>query len=270
MMKAPLVLSLVLIAGPIAFPADPSGLPAGSTGKEAKPVLLTAEGQKALLAKRAPGGMAGSFNSYASLLYAMDGAILHTDDEEIGKASLSSPFPEFYKPTRAEFFNAIARQTSSSWSYDEKRAFWVFAKPALPMPFKITLAKDWESAERGNYLFCKPPTAPIGMDIYVMAEYSSTPVDPALPAKMREACAMMFATNFKKDVTAKDMSLAKVGTYEALHFKSPTPRPGTTWRQWAIAENGRAFVIVSAMDDANEKEVLPGVEEALQTFEVTR
>jgi hypothetical protein len=81
---------------------------------------------------------------------------------------------------------------------------------------------------------------------------------------------MMFATHFKKEVSAKDMTLTKVGAYEALHFKSPTPRPGTTWRQWAIAEKGQTFVIVSAMEDANEKEVLPGVEEALKTFELTR
>jgi len=269
-MKTALFLSLaVAFAVPLPAADDPAPKKDESKGKEVKLEPLTSKQQEALLASRAPGDMVGSFNSFASMLFALDNIVTHTDSEEIAEVRLHSPFPDFYKPTRAEFFNSMARQMSSSWSYDTKRAYWVFAKPPMPMPFKVTLAKGWESEERGNYLFCKPPTAPVGMDIYVMAEYSSTPPDPKLQEKMREAAAMLFAQNFKKGITAKEMTVTKVGAYDALHLKA-SPRPGVMWRQWAIAEDGQSFVIVSAIDEANEKDVLPGVEEMLKTFELKK
>jgi hypothetical protein len=228
---------------------------------------LTANEQETLLARRQSGQIFGSFNSFASFLYVVD-TVVHTDDRRLAAVTLNSPFPEFYRPTCRELFNAMARQMRCSWSYDATRAYWLFAKPALPMPFKVTLAPGWESEERGDYLFCKPPQAPVGMDIYVMAEFSDASGDAELPAKMREATAVRFARAFKKDVSANDMHLLKVGTYDALHFKTPTPRQGTTWRQWAIAEAGQVIVVVSAMDDALEAQVLPGVEAALKSFEV--
>lgn len=246
--------------------ADPSK----SAGKPPKITPLTPEQQKTLLEKRTGSSMVGSFNSYASMMYAVSEVILHTDDADTGKKGLLSPFPKFYKPTHTELFNAIARQTATSWSYDDKRAFWVFAKPALPMPFTVTLAKGWQSEERGNYLYCKPPDAPVGMDVYVMAEFSSDPEDRELPVKMREATAMMFATRFKKDISVKEMSLVKVGSLEALHFKTPTPRPGATWRQWVIADSGQIFVIVSVIDEKNEKIILPDLEAAVQSFKPNR
>ncbi len=244
--------------------------PDAPAGKEMKLTPLTENQQRALLERRLSGQMLGLFNGYASLLFAVDNIVVHSDIKDIGTTELSSPFPEFYKPTVAELFDSLARQTASSWSYDAKRAYWLFAKPAMPMPFKVQLAKGWESDERGNYLFCKPPGAPVGMDIYVMAEYSGAEDDPKLPEKMREAAALLFARNFKEDVTAKDMSIVRVGEYDSLHFKVPTPRPGTTWRQWAIAEEGQVILIVSAIDNANEKEVLPGVEAAIKTFEMKK
>ncbi len=248
------------------FAAEKPKQPATAKGEEVKLKPLTLEQRQALLDRRRSAMVMGSFNSFASLLYAVDDIVVHTDDPELAKVQLNSPFPEFYKPTSAELFDAIARQMACSWSYDEKRAYWLFVQPAMPMPFKVDLAKGWESETRGNYLFCKPPGSPVGMDIYVMAGYSSRPDDPQLPAKMREGVAMIFAKNFKKDVKVKDMSIVKVGAHDALHFKVPTPRPGTTWRQWAIAEGGQTVVVVSAIDDAKEGDVLPGVEAALKTF----
>jgi hypothetical protein len=271
-MKPPLLLAIALLGSlpTLAAEAPKKKDDTSSLGTPVKLTPLTAEQQKKLLESRIHGGMMGSFNSFASLLYAVHSVVTHTDDKEIAETSLQGVFPDFYKPTHAELFNSMARQMSASWSYDDKRAYWVFAKPVLPWPFKITLAPGWHREERGNYLFCKPPKAPVGMDVYVMGEYSSTPEDPGLAAKMREGTAMMFAKNFKKDVTAKDMSLVKVGNCEALHFKTPAPKPGITWRQWSIAENGQVVLIVSAMDDVNEKEILPGVEEALKSFEMSR
>ena len=269
-MKPSALLFLAALVALPSFAAEKPKQPAAAKGGEVKLKPLTLEQRQALLARRRSPMVMGAFNSFASLLYAVDDIVVHTDEPELAKVRLNSPFPEFYKPTWAEMFDAIARQMGCSWSYDEKRAYWVFAKPAMPMPFKVDLAKGWESEARGNYLFCKPPGSPVGMDIYVMAGYSSSPDDPELPAKMREGVAMIFAQNFKKDVTVKDMSIVKVGTHDALHFKVPTPRPGTTWRQWAIAEGGQTVVVVSAIDDAKESEVLPGVEAAIKTFEMKK
>jgi hypothetical protein len=246
--------------------SPPAETPGG--GKEVKLTPLTAEEQQKLLASRRPGAMIGNLNSFASLLYAVSSISVGTDDKEIAETDLSSPFPEFYEPTVAEFFDSIARQCGVSWSYDMVRSRWMFNKPAKPMPFTIKLAKGWESEERGNYLFCKPPDAEIGMDIYVMARFSADPEDEELPAKMREATALMFAERIKEDITAKEMSTVKAGNLEALHLKIPAPRPGTTWRQWAIAEDGQVIVIVSAIDDGMEKKVLPGVEEMIKSFKL--
>lgn len=240
------------------------------TGKIATPRPLTDAQQKSLLERRISGSMLGSLNSYTSLLFAVHDIIIHSDEKDLGKITLNSPFPDFYKPTCAELFNAIGRQTGTTWRYDSKRAFWLFSKPGRPLPFTIKLAEGWTSEDRGNYLFCKPPAAPMGMDIYVMAEYSGDQQDQDLTSKMREGCAMIFARNFKKDVTAKDMTMEKIGSLEALHFKLPAPRPGITWRQWAIAKDGRVIVIVSAMNDNNETAILPGVLEALRTFELAQ
>jgi hypothetical protein len=249
-------------------PAAPPANDSGGLGKKLKVDALTPDQQKAFLAKRTPGSLLGSFDSFASLLYAVDNVIVSTDDEVVSRVRLSSPYPEFYKPTYAELFDVIARQTKSSWHYDTKNASWAFGKPTLPLPFTIDLAKGWTAENRGNYLFCKPPGATIGMDIYVLGSYSAEPADPALAGKMRDAAALLFAQNFKKDVTVKEMKSVKVGPYEALHFETPAPKAGVTWRQWMIAEGGQTLAIVSAIDTANEKAVLPDVQTMAQTLKI--
>jgi hypothetical protein len=239
-----------------------------STGKIATPKPLSEQQQKALLTKRQSGAMSGSLDSYSSLMYAVHGIILHSDEDGLGQITLRTPFPKFYKPTGAELLNAIARQTATSWSYDSKRAYWLFSKPGKPMPFEITLSEGWVSEDRGYYLWCKPPTAPIGMDVYAMGEFSSESEDQNLAVKMRGEVALMWAKMFKKDVTLADMTAVKVGKIDALFFKVPTPRPGSTWRQWAIAVAGKSVVIVSVIDDDKEKDILPDVEAAVNSFKL--
>jgi len=91
---------------------------------------LTPGEQASFLAKRTSGGMIGTFNGYCSLLYAVHEVAIHTASKEVNQTSLTSPFPDFYKPTWREIFDSVARQTKSSWKHDPKRDYWVFAKPA--------------------------------------------------------------------------------------------------------------------------------------------
>jgi hypothetical protein len=147
---------------------------------------LSKEEQTAFLAKRTPSGMMlGSFDGYCSLLYATQDVCIHTESEEVNRTSLHSPFPEFYKPTWAELFGAIARQTKSSWNYDPKSDYWVFNKPSQPLPFTIDLAKGWKADDRGDYISYQPKIAPVGMDVYMMGTYSANTKKERQFAKIR-------------------------------------------------------------------------------------
>ena len=199
-------------------------------------------------------------------MYAVHDVAIHTDSKEISQTSLTSPFPDFYKPTWREFFDSIARQTKSSWKYDPKRDYWVFAKPAMPVPFTVKLAKGWKSEDRGSYVFHGPPSAPVGMDVYVMGTYSALEKESTLFTKVQEDIALRFARSFKNDVTTKEMSKVKVGKCDALHFKISAPRTGIIWRQWIVVDSAVAIAIVSAVTPEHEKQILPDVEEMLKSF----
>jgi hypothetical protein len=251
-----------------AIAADPE--PATKEGAT-KRKSLSKEQQTAFLAKRTPSGsMLGSFDGYCSLLYATLDVCIHTESDEIDQTSLSSPFPDFYKPTWAELFDAIARQTKSSWSYDPKTDFWVFSKPSQPLPFTIAMAKDWKVDDRGSYVSYQPKIAPVGLDVYMMGAYSADKENErqALYGKVRDALALQFAKMFKKDVTVDAMTKTKVGTCDALYFTIAAPQTGIVWRQWVIVDSGQAFCIVSAIKPEQQKEILPDVEAMVKSFKI--
>ncbi len=228
---------------------------------------LTPDEQASFLTTRNSGGMIGrTFSSYGSFLYAVHDVAIHSDSKEANQTSLTSPFPDFYKPTWREIFDSIARQTKSSWKYDPKRDYWVFAKPAMPVPFTVKLAKGWKSEDRGSYVFHGPPSAPVGMDVYVMGTYSDSEKKSDLSDKVRKDIALRFARGFKKDVTTKEMSRVKVGKCDALHFKISAPRTGIIWRQWIVVDSAVAIAIVSAVKPEHEKQILPDVETMLKSF----
>lgn len=224
---------------------------------------LTPEQQTAFLAKRTPGSMTGSFGSYSSLLFAIKNVVIHSNNNQINNTPLSSPFPQFYKPTWKEVFDSIARQTKSTWKYNPKSDNWIFSKPAMPVPFEVKIAKKWISEDRGLYVYYKPPYAPVGMDIYMMGTYSSTDKE-----KVQEGIALSFARHFNKDVTVKDMTTVKVGKYDALHFKIKAPQTGVIMRQWTIVESGKAFAIINAVKPRLERKILRDVEKMLKSFTI--
>lgn len=236
------------------------------------PTPLDAAARQVTLDRRIGVGMlsaGGSFNSYASFLFAGPGLVVHTDDPEIGAVRLRNSFPRGYRPTVRELFDHIAAQTSASWSYDETRAYWVFARPAAPLPFRVALAKDWSSEPRDGYLGCQPPIAPVGMDVYLVHTFS-VPAEETVPfeCRSREEAAVEFAQPFRPSVSAHDMTLVQIGRHEALFFTCPTPRPGATWRQWSIAERGHQIVVVSVIEAQNEAALLPQVEAMVASLEI--
>jgi hypothetical protein len=244
--------------------------PLAGLGQSQGRAALTSEQQKALLSRRLPSGaITGTFGSFGSFLYAALDVAIHTDDKEIGDAELHSPFPDFYKPTLKELLDTIALQTGSSWAYDSQRDYWVFAKPARPKPYTIALADKWVANDRGVYVSYKPPTYPVGMDIYYYGVYSAD--DPeqeqALWEKIRDSWAIGFASNFKRGISIAEMQKVSVDGVEALYFETTTTRPGVIWRQWALVKNGKAFVIVSTLP-SGDKQLLSDVEAMVKSFRV--
>ena len=232
--------------------------------------VLTVEQQKTLLAHRLPSGViTGTFAAYGSLLSAALDLAIHTDDKEVGNTELHSPFPDFYKPTIKELLDTIALQTKSSWSYNAQTDYWVFAKPAAAKPFSLTLADNWTFNDRGIYVSYKPPTFPVGMDIYYYGVYSSDEISQQELTwkRVRNSWATGFASRLKPGVTISEMKPVSVDGVESLYFESPTPRPGGMWRQWALVKNGHAFVIVSTLP-ADDKKLLADVESMVKSFRV--
>ena len=211
----------------------------------------------------------GNLDSYCSLLYAVYDVAIHTESESVSKTTLSSPFPEFYRPTWREVFDTVARQTKSFWTYDATRDYWVFAAPQQPLPFEIQIAKGWKAHDEGFYVGYQPVIVPVGLDIYMLGHYSATNTNEAgdLFSRVREDIALRFAKRFKKDVSSKEMTEVSIGGLQALHFKVAA-QSGIIWRQWIVVDSGSAFAIVSAIKPEHEKEIYPDVEKMVESFKL--
>ena len=245
---------------------------AAETTPPAKVKALSESEQEAFLSKRTSASMVGSFGAFASLLYAAQNVIIHTESPEINSAHLTSCMPEFYKPTYRELFDAIAIQTQSAWRYDSEKNCWVFAKQKKPrMYYSIDAVKGWKKNDRGLFVGYHPKIAPVGMDIYIMGTYSSDkPEDAdALYKKVRDSFAVMFAQNFKQDAAPSDMKKITVNNYQALFFESTTPDK-MIWRQWVIVEAGKAFVIVSAIKPEHDVQIYPDVQKMVDSFTIAK
>jgi hypothetical protein len=247
------------------------GLIQGVFGQAGKWTNMSAAMQEEFLSQRLPSGaITGTFDAFASMMFAMGVVILHTNDAQVNATELHSPFPDFYQPTKRELLDTIALQTSSSWTYDPKTGYFVFAKPAIKKPFTITLADQWTTKDMGIYVGYRPPTFPSGMDVYYYGNYSSD--DPkqaaALWQKIRNIWAINFGSNFKRTVTLAEMQTVKVDGVDALYFQTPAPNPKLMFREWALVKNGRAFVIISVLP-VSDKQSVADVETMVGSFHVT-
>lgn len=231
---------------------------------------LSPKEQASFLSGRTSGSLSGTFDSYCSLLYAIKDVAIDTANSQVNQTRLVSVWPSFYQPTWRELFDAIARQTRSSWKYDSERGYWVFGGPRLALPYRLQVAPGWQSDDRGVEVDYRPKIAPGAMDVYWMGAYSSDVEKntPALLDRVREGIALKFARNFKKDVTVREMSKVRVGKMDALYLQVAGPRAGVIWREWVFSDKGQTFAIVSAIKPQQEKVILSDVLAMVNSFEV--
>lgn len=202
-----------------------------------------------------------TFNSFASYLYAVKVAVIHTDNPLVGDVKLKSfPNPNL-KVSPRELFNEIAMQTSSKWSYDKENGYWLFSRS---LPYELVLATKWNQEVRDGYVFYKPQSAPVGMDIYFAGKIDSLETTSQALNRISEQFAKPIATEF----TADSMYEVLLPNHNALFYKTEITGKETIWRQWAFVEDGMCFVIVSAIKFNDEATVLPDVEKMVESFKV--
>lgn len=255
------VLTVLSILGCLAVQQEP---------KQVTPTPLTAEQQAAQLKQRAAWSSIGNtFDSFCTSAFTFSGVLLFSDLKGVGKVELVNPFPDSYKPTWREILDTLARQTQTSWSYSNKHGGWLFDKPALPLQFTIDLAKDWKQEDRGFYVFHKPPDVPVGMDVYQFGRYSFDKDADKECLKIRDRIALTLLEQISPKTKVEDMRKVAIDGTEALFFETPSPREGVTWRQWVFVKDGRAFGIVSALEDDKES-LLKDVQRMVATFKLKK
>ncbi|HIA51427.1 MAG TPA: hypothetical protein EYN91_04985 [Candidatus Melainabacteria bacterium] len=210
------------------------------------------------------GMMMGSFYEYGNLLYCAQEAWMATKDKEVAGMRLQTVFPDFYKPTLYELFEAAARQTGTTFKHGEGRG-WMFERPPMPLPFSLTIAEGWRKENRGSYVAYIPAEQPVGMDVYMFGTYSD--LNKEDEQKFRGDIARFFSKP-NRGAKPEAMSRELVDDCEALFCETDAPKPGVIWRQWSFVKNGRSFVIVSALDKANSEKLFPEVRKMVASFQV--
>ncbi len=239
--------------------------------KDRKPVWnLTAEDQLKILNSRAnTATMLGSFYEFNNALACMHEPFLMTTSVEVSKTPLQTVHVADYKPTQAELFESMARQTGTSIKYNPTFVSkWISAPPAMPLPFSITVAEGWKLEDRGLYAAYIPQLQPFGLDIYMFGRYSGLSAEKT--REVRNANAIRFAKQFDQTIKPESMKELKVGDCDALYYETTPPhRPDGRWRQWSLVKNGEAFVIVSAIQDKNASVLVPQVQNMVASFHVS-
>lgn len=268
-----LVIGTTAVFGQVKKGASPEELEKGS-GKAVRVLdhRMTPAELEVFLKKRTSGQIFGSFDSYTSLLWAMQEVGVWNQGTDIGGVELQCPFPETYRPTWKELMDVLARQVDCSWRYNHDTGYWVFERKRMEAPFSLTMAKGWTRRDEGQSVVFVPPIAPVGMDVYVLGHFSSGDPKklPEVFANARKHSSMLFARRFKSGVTEKDFSSEKVCGETALYFSTPTPRDSKLkWRQWAFVKSGWSFIVASVISQENEPQLLPDVKAMIASLQVT-
>ena len=256
-------------------------------------IPLTDEQLMRLLGARLSGGMGGTFGGFGNMFLVSSrihfgkGVGLMSESRKIIKTELQSPFPDSYHPTLREFLDAIALQTFSEWKYDPtdkffesdvniaKRvdgpAIFEFTRTKREKPFKIEVADGWTPNNMGNWIMYVPPQFPVGMDIYEMGTYSTDDqADPkAFFEEIRSAVALEWATRVFPKAVKQDLTVAKVGPYEALHFDKllkGQDKKEIHWRHWVFMVGNKCYFVVSTILPRLEDEIFPDVKKMLKSF----
>lgn len=213
----------------------------------------------------------GSLLAFSSLLWSLERIGLWCDDEETLQRSVENTFQPDYEPTWLELMDVLARQTQCGLQYHCDTGYWHFEPGIRALPFVLEPAPGWKSRDDGNSIVFIPPIAPVGMDVYMLGHYSTDDAKQtkALYRQAREHVALSSARRFTDDVSLRDFKKTKVARADALFWTTrPGGRPQATWRQWAFVIEGWSFLIVSLIDDADEKQLLPAVQGMVASFQL--
>jgi hypothetical protein len=282
---AGLSIALGLIGGPVFWPPGEQGranaapsatdaipsapAPAPAPAQEPTVKSLSTEEQSKFLEQRLPGNVIGNLGSFASLLFAMEGTAIGSSSTDVLHRPLHTIYPDkdTYMPTYAEFFDMIARQTSTSFKYLPEVNVWLFDEPRMPQPYTLKKADGWKEENRGMYVSYIPEVAPVGMDVYMMGRYSD--ISDAQSKKIRDIAALIFSEHIDPKLTVSDMKPATVNGADAIYFEAEAPVADRLWRQWAFFKNGQAFVIVSTYSKENKDKIVPAVDAMVKSFQAS-
>jgi hypothetical protein len=220
--------------------------------------------------RRASPQVLGSFEGMVSLWYAVQGVPVSCKSRDVAGTRLWTNFPEFYQPTWREYFNAVARQTQTHWYYKDPGYGFMFVEPALPLPFTVEVADGWRTEHYGYWVKFIPQEAPVGMDVYMLGEYSADREgdEAALFDRVRREWALAWARLLDPACTLEDMQTVQLAGVEALYFKGQHPATSIVLHQWILVKGGMCFGIFSAVHPDLESEIWPDVQAMVRSFEV--
>jgi hypothetical protein len=249
-------------------PQEPKTAPSSEANIAPKGKALSPAEQGKFLSNRLPGNVIGNLGNFASLLFVMEGTAIGSSSKDVLHRPLQTVYPnrEIYKPTYGEFFDMLARQTRTSYKYLPEVNVWLFDEPSMPLPYTVKKADGWKEEDHGMYVAYIPPVALMGMDIYMMGNYSD--LSDAQIKEVRDIAALRFSKKISEKVTISDMMSATVDGADAIYFESAAPEPDRLWRQWAFYKHNQVFVIVSAYSKENKDKIVPDVDAMIKSFHV--
>ncbi|HNB17168.1 MAG TPA: hypothetical protein PLC15_17425 [Candidatus Obscuribacter sp.] len=276
------------------IPVSPESATEPKFVPEVKP--LTADELEKLLKTRLDGRLSFLFRQFANMFVVKSTielgktVALATSSNLIEYAELESVFPVSYKPRLQELLDAIALQTGAKWVYDPTGNFirsnsrlkkpisdivvFEFSKVERKKPIQVTLAKGWTATDRGHWIMCVPPTAPVGMDIYELGRYSCDDKvkTQELFMQIPKDVALDWARRVKPDASASELKAAKVGKYDALLFEATVKAKAggdVHWRHWVFMAGDRCFLVLSTLFPDQEQALLSDVEAMIKSIQVT-
>jgi len=145
----------------------------------------------------------------------------------------------------------------------QRKRYWLFSKP---LPYELVLAPEWKKEVREGYIYYKPSSAPVGMDIYFAGQVDSLETSKEALNRIAE----QFAKPITPDISVDSMKQVTLPNHNALFYKTEIKDREMIWRQWAIVEEGMCFVIVSAIKISDEEIIFPDVEKMVDSFKIIK
>lgn len=236
---------------------------------------LTPEQREQFLSERTAFRFDGTFAKVANEIQRQRHVLLYAKHEGLQDSPVEEVVPEDYKPTWRERLDVLARQTQSTWRYNEKWDVWAFTPGPAPLPYRLALPEKWTENVSGRLVFYrpqseKPDQEPIYLEIYMMGAYSFEKDAATNCEKVRDELALTVAKNFDRRAELRDMKKVKLGHLDTRFYQVKTAQADHTWRQWVFVSDGQAFVATSMLHDLLVKDHLPEIEKALESFELVR